>query len=792
MVSAAVAITALLTACGGVQSRFASHLRRGRAYYAQGDLAKAGVEFRNAMQIEPKSAAARFEAGRAAEGLGRLHDAAALYQSAIDLDPAGRDARAALVRLFLKAGAGDLARKTLEAGLAAHPDDATLLTLRAAARSELKDRAGAIADADQALRLAPTDEETIEVRAGLYRQSGDLPAAISLVSGAVQRAPSSEPLREVLADLYDRNRQQAKAEEQLKALVSLAPSKLQYRMQLAVFYSRTHRPDDAQRVLEAAVKAFPKSNDAKLALVDFLSTERTRAQGEAILRGFIAEQPDDEDLRLALGALLRRAGATKDAIAVYTDVVQRAGTSPPGLTARDRLASIAVSQGRQDDARRLVGEVLSASPSDSDALTVRAEMSLARANALPAVTDLRTVLRDHPEAIPVRQLLARAYVMNQQPSLAVETLQSAVDLAPGDARLRVQLAQLLLESRDPEQAVAQLDEAARRAPADAVVQTEIARTDLAARRFGAARAAAETVEKLRPDASTGPYLLGMADIGLDHSDLAQKELERALAIEPRAFDALEALARLEEGRGHTPQAIEIVKSAVAKDPANGAALDLLGKLYLSEKDRTNAEAALVRATQAAPKWWVAYRDLALARIAAGDDAGGIEAYKSGIAAAPSEPQLALELAALYEGRKRADDAIALCGDWHRRNPGVRAVTRALAMLLVTYRTDRESLDRARDLTADFATSSDGDLLDAYGWVRFRRAEYEQALPVLQRALQQAPDSREILYHLAMTELRMGQTDRARSDLQAALSGAAKFFGADEARSTLATLGRRSG
>jgi hypothetical protein len=43
----------------------------------------------------------------------------------------------------------------------------------------------------------------------------------------------------------------------------------------------------------------------------------------------------------------------------------------------------------------------------------------------------------------------------------------------------------------------------------------------------------------------------------------------------------------------------------------------------------------------------------------------------------------------------------------------------------------------------------------------------------------------------MAELRLGQTDRARNDLETALSGSAKFFGSDEARTTLASLKARA-
>ena len=118
----------------------------------------------------------------------------------------------------------------------------------------------------------------------------------------------------------------------------------------------------------------------------------------------------------------------------------------------------------------------------------------------------------------------------------------------------------------------------------------------------------------------------------------------------------------------------------------------------------------------------------------------------------------------------------------------------LAMLLVTYRKDRASLERARELTSSFATSPIASLLDTYGWVRYRCADYGAALPALQRAAAQAPQSNIIRFHLGMTELGLGERARAREDLEAALAGSASFTGADEARTTLASLKlpRRSG
>jgi tetratricopeptide (TPR) repeat protein len=168
--------------------------------------------------------------------------------------------------------------------------------------------------------------------------------------------------------------------------------------------------------------------------------------------------------------------------------------------------------------------------------------------------------------------------------------------------------------------------------------------------------------------------------------------------------------------------------------------------------------------------------------------GAIGEYEAALKISPAQPQLVMELAGVLEKQGRVDDAIGRYDALYRNNPAAQQLAaNNLAMLLVTYRTDQTSLDRARDLTAGFITSDNGDLLDTHGWVRFKRREYQDALAVLERAAEHAPDSRVIHYHLGMAELQLGRRDRARTDLEAALAGSTDFSGAREAREALARL-----
>ena len=195
---ALLASLSLVAGCGSSQSQFQSHIERGKHYLAAGNLDKASVEFRNALQIESENAEAFYWNAKVAEQRGNFRDAVLFYQQAVDARPEDNRYRASLAKLFVLGGAIQQALQVISPGLLQHPDDAELLAARAAALHGLHDDGEARADAERAVRSAPTNENAIAVLAALALRTGDPARAVELVTNAIKQAPSSVDLRRIL------------------------------------------------------------------------------------------------------------------------------------------------------------------------------------------------------------------------------------------------------------------------------------------------------------------------------------------------------------------------------------------------------------------------------------------------------------------------------------------------------------------------------------------------------------------------------------------------------------------
>jgi Tfp pilus assembly protein PilF len=216
-------------------------------------------------------------------------------------------------------------------------------------------------------------------------------------------------------------------------------------------------------------------------------------------------------------------------------------------------------------------------------------------------------------------------------------------------------------------------------------------------------------------------------------------------------------------------------------------LNIKGEILLTTQHPADAEIAFKSAIERQPKWWVPYRGLATAQAANHELDAAIATLRDAIAKVDQPQALQTPMALLFESAGKPEEAIRIYEDELRKSPDSDVAANNLAMLLITYKKDPQSLDRAKSLAARFASSSNADFLDTYGWVLYKHGESSAAVAALQTALSKAPDSPTSLYHLGMAQASAGQADAARDSLRRSLKSGKNFSGMDEAKTALSKL-----
>jgi tetratricopeptide (TPR) repeat protein len=787
--SAVLAAALVLVGCGGAEARKASYLEKARALIVEEDYQKAQLEVRNALQIDPDDAAAYALSGQVAEKLGDPRAAVQMYRRALELDDTNLRARTDLARLYTFGGLPDEAMKLVEPGLAASPDNAGLLAVRSAAKVRLGDFAGAEADVRHALQSEPANENAIAMLAALFERQGKTVEAIELVEQGVKVLPKSVDLRLVLAQLYSSTERRPDARTLLTEIVALQPNVMAHRYRLARFHLAAKEVDNAERVLREAVRSSPDDIEPKKALVELLAAQRSFEAGEQEFLSLVAAAPRDHELRLALGDYYSASGRSAKADKVYQQLIDDDGVKPQGIAARNRLAASAMRANRVDDASRLVAEVIAENPQDNDALIMRADLALARGDTASAITDLRAVLRDQPSSVPVQRALARAYLQSNNPELAEETLKTAARDNPTDASLRLDLASVLARAGKPEQAEQALLDLVAESPQAIQAQEALFKIQAGKNDLVAARTTAQSVKSARPDLGLGDFLTGLVDRAEGKNEAAVRSYEDALKLQPDAAEPLTELVKLLLSQKRADQAIAKLDGVIKQQPTNALAHNLKGEILLSQKRTAEALTEFTQATSLSPGWWVPYRGQALANLAASRTEAAVESFQSGLKATNGAISLATDLAALYERIGRPEDAIKVYQSMLENNPQNDLVANNLAMLLVTHRSDAKSLEEARKLADRFAQSEVPAFLNTNGWVKFKSGQFNEAIPPLQRAADNAPESPEMRYQLAMAQYKAGKREDAKKNLEAALARGVKFAGMDDARATLDELRR---
>jgi tetratricopeptide (TPR) repeat protein len=274
---------------------------------------------------------------------------------------------------------------------------------------------------------------------------------------------------------------------------------------------------------------------------------------------------------------------------------------------------------------------------------------------------------------------------------------------------------------------------------------------------------------------------------------------RALAdAQPEASSSLVRLSRLAFMQGDGEQAARLAaeaEQAAAGEGSFGASRSWYaayrGRLALEAGRYDEAAGHYRRAVRTASDYHVAISGLASVRAAQGRVDDAIELYERAVAMVP-EPGSLAALGDLYliSGEERAAEdsyaTVEAIADLEAVNR--RLYDRQLALFWADHDT---RLDEALAIAeASVETRRDVYGYDTLGWVLYRLGRFEEARAVSDRALAMGTPDARLWFHAGMISVALGDDERARDELSAALELHPRFdpLLAPVAEETLGSLG----
>lgn len=779
-----------LTACGGPEERKAKYLAKANEYIEAANYPKARVALRNVLKIDPKDAEAYYLFAQVEEKEKNWRNAVQLYQEAVRLVPDHAAALITLAKYYLEARLTEHVVEAADTVLKKNPHHSQARALKIAAQAVTEEAIPSVIPKAEALaKEFPAEPDVAILLATLYGQQRRYREAEATLRRALESHPRDFDLLNNLSRILTQANNIVGAEAVMRRMVEAEPTSFDHRVRLARFYAGQAAQNKAETVLREAVVADPDSEQRRLMLAEFFVSKNDVASAEQVLLDAATQIPHSTSIQLGLGALYRKSGQGTKARQRYAFLIEEYKDKPVGLDAQVKLAEMDFVEGKQADAEHQVHEVLKQNPRSSDGLVLAGRMALARRNGKDAVQAFRTVLHDQPELATIHYLLGQAYQLTGDTNLAKDSFERAVALYPDQVDAKRSLAVLESKSGRYQQARARLDDLLKQRPDDVVALDMLMTLDLVMKNW---QGAEQTLARLR-QVSTGNNPVALLAEGRLYEaqrrlSEASRAYERATALAPNEPEPLLSLVKVEVALGQATQSRTRLETLLVSHKDHPFAHGLLGEVLSLTREYEAAALHYREAVRLNPKWMTPWLNWATLSLSQKKPDIAVQVLEEGLKANPESEELHMLLASAHSEQRQIDLAIAAYETTLRLNPRNLLAANNLAVLLVDYKSDPSSLQRAFSLSRDFEKEAPHPLfIDTLGWVRFKMGQQEEAIRLMKDAVAKSPDMSVLNYHLGIAFFHSGQRAEARTYLSKALKSSDPFEGRREAEQALAQI-----
>jgi cellulose synthase operon protein C len=764
------AVVALVSGCSSPEQKAQNYYDRGMKLLAQQDYVKAGIEFKNALQLKKDLVGAWRGLAEIELHNRNLQGAVPILKTIVELDPKDLDARLKLGHFLMMGNALDQALEQANASFELDAHNPNVLAFRAAVLLRLQDRAGAIREAKAALDIDPNNAEAIIVLAGERMYRDDNEGALSILDrpGLTLSKGDEFAFQLLKLQIFNKMGDLKQLEALLRKLHETYPGDPAYTKALINLYIKQKRFDDAEKELRVIADADRSNVEAGLNVVRFLVQAKGAAAARQELVDRISAGTQAFKYQLALAEFDFAQGKATDSAQALENLAKNASSPEDKVAAQVKLAYVELSQKKFDSADALVSKILTADNRNIDGLKLRAAIRLQQGQLDAAISDLRRALDDQPRSFDLMLLLANAYERGGSIELAEKEYADAAKISNFDVATTINYVTFLRRRGNNERAEDVLTELSRRWPNNIAVLTSLAEVRLDRQNWAGAEEIAAAIQRMGDGRALGEQIQAAALSGEGKYSDSAKILEGLASAAPGAVQPMAGLVNALVKAQKLDEAVNFLQTALKANPANAEALVLLGSVQLIKNEPDQAVQSFQTAIERQPKNVAGYQALANFYIRGKKLSEAEKTIRSGLQEQPDSPVLHLALAAILEFKGDYEAAIAEYEGLLKKDPSSMIVANNLASLLSEYHTDKDSIDRAYSLAQILRKSQVPSFKETLGWLDYLRGDYASATGLLEQAVAGLPNRPLIHYHLGMSYVGGGQTGKAAEQFKKAL------------------------
>jgi len=763
------------------------------AEYVQGNAQAGGSYLAAAVSDEPTNPRVLLLQSQAAGQAGDLASARRLIETGLQAAPDDVNLLLYKSQLDISEDKREVAQQTIERAIDKHPDSITARSalLGLAVRSNNIELAKA--QLEKMKQLSLRDVRTMYADALVAYYAGDYAHSRDAVQSVLGVTPQHLPSL-LLSGLVNLQLQSfAPAEEALRKVLNRAPDNQMAVRALAAMYMRTGRTQQALEVLTPALRAAPNDpallrmvGEAQLASGNAAAAAEAYERANALDKGNVRNDVRLAQVRLAAGETAR----------AFNDLEALAAKSEPNQDQADLALFTAHLRRREfDQALAIADRLEKKDPKRALPYSLRGIAYLNKRDLKAARASFDKALQTDPDYYAAAYNLAVIDMQEGNPRAARERYESILKKNPKNEQAMLALADVLVVSGGTRAEISGLlDKAVAANPASSRARLAVIRNQMREKDYKAAIATAQAGLNAVPNEQQLIEAMGAAQLAAGDGNQAVETFRRLAVALPQNPLVMLRLSYAQAAVKDYASAIDSVHKALVIKPDLDQAWAALARTYIAWGRPEGAIAEARKLQKEQPTKALGYAIEGEIDAAQRKWPDAVTAFRTGLSKQPS-PILAARLYTALQAAGKADEAAAMAAKWVKDNPKDATMRQMMAEqsqrrgdvpgAIAGY---QQVLDISPDSPValnniawllvqnndpkalDYAEQAhrlapfNPSVLDTLGYVLTKQGDPKRGLQMLTMASTLAPARSEIRLHFAQALVATGNKAEARKQL----------------------------